>query len=135
MTEIDNLVAFDGQCNLCQGAVRFIIKRDRQARFRFVSLQSDIGKRLLAGAGFPVETMDTIYLRDGGQWFDRSTAALRIARKLDGLWPLLYAFIIVPRALRDPIYRWIARNRLKWFGRTEACMLPVPGLESRFLSE
>lgn len=126
------VILFDGVCNLCHGAVRFIIRRDRAARFRFASLQSDTGRRL-AGPGLPAEP-DSILLFEEGRRYDRSTAALRIARRLDGAWPLLYAFIVIPRPLRDAVYAWIARHRYRWFGRLETCPLPDPGLADRFLS-
>lgn len=123
------VILFDGVCNLCHGAVRFIIRRDRAARFRFASLQSEPGRRLAAGPA-----PDSILLVENGLRYDRSTAALRIARRLDGAWPLLYAFIVVPRPLRDALYAWIARHRYRWFGRLDACPLPDPRLADRFLA-
>ncbi|HMO05842.1 MAG TPA: DCC1-like thiol-disulfide oxidoreductase family protein [Kiritimatiellia bacterium] len=122
------VILFDGVCNLCHGAVRFIIRRDRAARFRFASLQSEPGRRLAAGPA-----PDSILLIENGLRYDRSTAALRIARRLDGAWPLLYAFIVIPRPLRDVLYAWIARHRYRWFGRLDACPLPSPEWETRFL--
>ena len=122
------VILFDGVCNLCHGAVQFIIRRDRAARFRFASLQSEPGRRLAAGPA-----PDSILLIENGLCYDRSTAALRIARRLDGAWPLLYAFIVIPRPLRDALYAWIARHRYRWFGRLDACPLPSPEWETRFL--
>ena len=134
------IVLFDGVCNLCNGAVTFIIDRDPDAYFRFAPLQSEAG-----GARLEPEPRDLVHkdLQDGdalesivlledGQRFTRSTAALRIARRLRGVWPL-YAFIVVPRPVRDRVYRWIARNRYRWFGKTDACRLPTPELARRFL--
>jgi predicted DCC family thiol-disulfide oxidoreductase YuxK len=123
------VVLFDGVCNLCNGAVRFILARDPAARFRFASLQSDAARRLL-GDGGPAET---IVLLDAGKTYVKSTAALRIARGLRFPWPLLYAFVAVPRPVRDLIYDWVARHRYRWFGKRDTCMLPTPELRERFL--
>ena len=120
---------FDGVCNLCNGAVRFILARDPAARFQFASLQSEAARRLL-GENAPEET---IVLREGGKIYSQSTAALRIARELRFPWPLLYAFIVVPRPLRDAIYDWVARHRYQWFGKREVCMVPMPEVRGRFL--
>jgi predicted DCC family thiol-disulfide oxidoreductase YuxK len=122
-------VLFDGVCNLCNGAVRFILARDPAARFQFASLQSEAARRLL-GENAPEET---IVLREGGKIYSQSTAALRIARELRFPWPLLYAFIVVPRPLRDAIYDWVARHRYQWFGKREVCMVPMPEVRGRFL--
>jgi predicted DCC family thiol-disulfide oxidoreductase YuxK len=123
------VVLFDGVCNLCNGAVRFILARDPAARFRFASLQSDAARRLW-GDGGPAET---IVLLDAGKTYVKSTAALRIARGLRFPWPLLYAFVAVPRPVRDLIYDWVARHRYRWFGKRDTCMLPTPELRERFL--
>ena len=123
------VVLFDGVCNLCNGAVRFILARDPAARFRFASLQSDAARRLL-GDGGPAET---IVLLDAGKTYVKSTAALRIARGLRFPWPLLNAFVAVPRPVRDLIYDWVARHRYRWFGKRDTCMLPTPELRERFL--
>lgn len=125
---------FDGVCNLCNGSVNFIIDRDPAARFRFAALQTPAAAELLARHGrIPAATPDSIILIEGDRLYEHSTAALRIARRLRGGWKLLYAFIIVPRPLRDLVYRWIARNRYRWFGRSEACRMPTPELRERFL--
>lgn len=129
------VVLFDGVCNLCNASVDFVIERDPQARFRFASLQSEAARRLLGPLGYDLGTgdPDSIVLVEDGRVYDRSSAALRIARRLGGFWRLLYVFMAVPRPLRDLVYRWIARNRYRWFGRTEACRMPTPELKRRFL--
>lgn len=124
-----DVVLFDGVCNLCNGAVRFILARDPAGRFRFASLQSDAARRLLKGDG-PAET---IILIEAGKTYIKSTAVLRIARGLQFPWPLLYAFAAVPRTLRDPVYDWVAHHRYAWFGKRESCMVPTPELRARFL--
>lgn len=127
-----SIVLFDGYCNLCHGFVIFIVRRDHQGRFKFASLQSDAGRKVLAELG-RTESLDSVVLIEQGKVYDRSTAGLRILRSLGALWPMLYVLILVPRPLRDLVYNWIARNRYTWFGRTPQCLLPTPEISSRFL--
>ena len=128
------LVLFDGVCNLCNRSVQMILRHDRQARFRFASLQSPLGEKLRAELGIDRETVDSVILVEGGRWYQESAAALRIAHGLGGFWKLLGVFRLVPRPLRDAAYRLIARNRYRWFGKTETCWVPTPELRGRFLS-
>jgi predicted DCC family thiol-disulfide oxidoreductase YuxK len=128
-----SLVLFDGVCNLCNGFVQFVIARDSAGRFQFAALQSASARRVLELHAAPAPLPDAIVLVDDGQLFTRSTAALRIARRLRFPWPLAYAFIAVPRPLRDFIYNRIARHRYRWFGRRDHCMVPTPALRSRFI--
>lgn len=127
------VVLFDGLCNLCNGAVDFIIDRDPQAQFRFAALQSDAARPLLARRGLSAERLGHIVLVEDGRCYLGSTAALRIARRLTSPWPLLYALLLVPRPLRDAVYDWVARNRYRWFGKRDRCRTPTPGLQARFL--
>jgi predicted DCC family thiol-disulfide oxidoreductase YuxK len=127
------VIVFDGVCNLCSASVRFIIARDPAARFRFAALQSEAAKRLLASVPHPDPLPDAIVLVDGSRAFTRSTAALRIARRLTFPWLLLYAFIFVPRVIRDAVYDLIAARRYRWFGKRDECMVPTPDLRARFL--
>ncbi|HVE12213.1 MAG TPA: thiol-disulfide oxidoreductase DCC family protein [Elusimicrobiota bacterium] len=126
------LLLFDGVCNLCEGWVRFVLARDRGARFRFAAFQSKAGAELAArfGLGGALETMALV---EDGACSARSTAALRILRDLGWPWALLYAFIVVPRPLRDAVYDWVARNRYRWFGKKESCLIPTPEIRARFL--
>lgn len=136
MNQRNPIVLFDGVCNLCSASVRFIVRNDPGARFRFASLQGDTGRRLCADHGVeaPAEAApDSIVLLEDGRALVRSDAALAIAARLRFPWPLLGALRIVPRPLRDWAYRSVARNRYRWFGRTEACMVPTPELRSRFI--
>jgi predicted DCC family thiol-disulfide oxidoreductase YuxK len=129
---LPSILLFDGHCNLCSGTVRFILKRDRKRRFRYAPLGGPSSVALLAGTGLDIRHMDSFVLsEDGGLW-QRSTAALRIARQLDGAWPILYAFIIVPRPVRDAVYDFISRNRYRWFGKRETCWLPRKEWEPLF---
>ncbi|WP_426753546.1 thiol-disulfide oxidoreductase DCC family protein [Myxococcus sp. Y35] len=130
------MVLFDGVCNLCNGTVLFLIDRDPEARLRFAALQSQRAAALLAPYGVvPKEEPDSFLLLEDGKLYERSTAALRVARKLSGPWKWLYVFIVIPRPLRDFVYRVVARNRYRWFGREAQCRIPTPELRARFLPE
>jgi predicted DCC family thiol-disulfide oxidoreductase YuxK len=127
------ILLFDGECNLCNHAVQFVIARDPNAYYRFAALQSEAGQRLLAQYQLPRSHFDTIIMIENDQIYTKSTAGLRVVRKLYRLWPILYIFIILPKLIRDPIYDWVARNRIKWFGKRDSCMLPTPEIKLRFL--
>lgn len=128
------ILLFDGVCNLCNGVTQFVIRRDPPpAKFRFAALQSQAGRRLQREHGLEEGALDTFVLIEDGVAYVRSTAALRVARRMGAPWSLAYAFIVVPRPLRDALYRWISRNRYRWFGVRDACMVPTPELRSRFL--
>lgn len=133
MDPAKSVLLFDGVCNLCNSSVQFILARDPKAKFRFASLQSDEGQELLQAFEDRPSDLSSVVLIEDGQLYARSDAALRVARQLSGGWPLLYAFIVLPRALRDAVYNWIARNRYRWFGKRDSCMIPSPELRSRFL--
>ncbi|RAK65064.1 thiol-disulfide oxidoreductase DCC family protein [Hymenobacter edaphi] len=129
-----SVILFDGVCNLCHGLVQFIIHRDPQARFRFASLQSAEGQRLMPGGVNPdPANPDSVVLIEDGQAYTHSTAILRILRRLGGGWALLSLAGVLPRPLRDAAYRFVARHRYRWFGRQTECWLPTPELKARFL--
>ena len=128
------VVLFDGVCNFCNASVRFIARRDARGYFHFAPLESDAGQQLLSEWGLNGTAIDSVVLVEGGRASVKSTAALRIARRLSGLWPLVVVFLIVPRFLRDAVYDVIARNRYRWFGRSEQCMVPSAELRARFLA-
>jgi len=130
---VEPVILFDGVCNLCNSSVLFIIQRDPKAKFRFASLQSDFGKVQMQRFGLNHSELNSVLLIKGETLYQKSNAALEIARNLTGGWPLLYVFKIVPAFLRDWIYNWIARNRYRWFGKKDACMIPTPELKSRFV--
>ncbi|MGV2965014.1 thiol-disulfide oxidoreductase DCC family protein [Paenibacillus sp. AGC30] len=127
------IVLVDGVCHFCQGLTKWIIKRDPEGKYHFASLQSDVAKELLAKGNLSTDSMDTFVLIENGKYYTRSTAALRLAKGLKYPYPLLYVFIIVPRFIRNAVYNWVARNRYRWFGKDEACMLPTPEIKDRFL--
>jgi predicted DCC family thiol-disulfide oxidoreductase YuxK len=126
------IILFDGVCNLCNGAVTFIIDRDPADYFRFAPLQSEVARRLLHNVKAD-SSLSSLVLLEGGQCYTCSTAVVRIARRLRGGWPLLFGLIILPRPARDFVYSWIAANRYRWFGKRETCRVPTPELVSRFL--
>ncbi|MDR6554642.1 thiol-disulfide oxidoreductase DCC family protein [Paenibacillus qinlingensis] len=128
-----SVILFDGVCLLCSSAVQFILQRDPKGVFHFATLQSETGQRLLAQHKMPLDQLSTIVLIEGDRAYTRSSAALRIARRLRGAWPLAYAAIVIPSPIRNLGYRFIARNRYRWFGKSEQCMLPRPEHRARFL--
>ncbi len=127
------MLLFDGVCNLCNASIQWVLKHDKKNRFRFAALQSDTGRMLLEGAGLSNEKLETVVLVDGDRFFTHSDAVLEIARRLGGIWSLARVGRIVPRPIRDVLYMWIARNRYRWFGKKEQCMLPSPEWKGRFI--
>ena len=129
----DNIILFDGVCNLCSTAVVFIIKKDKRQLYTFTSLQSDYGKALLKFNKVDSAEMESIILISHDKMYLKSSAALRIAKNLSLPYSLLYAFIIIPPVIRDFFYDVIAKHRYKWFGKQNDCMVPSPELRARFL--
>ncbi len=132
--EIDHpVVLFDGVCNLCNSTVHFIMDRD-SGLYRFASLQSTIAQQLLELTTINPQNLEGVVLIEpNGQIFQKSDAAIRIAVRLKGLWPALRFFTVLPKGLRDCVYDAIARNRYRWFGRTDQCRITFPALQDRFL--
>lgn len=135
LTELPQpLYFFDGQCVLCSGFVAFCLNRDPDWHLKFASAQSALGRRMLLDLGLPDDTLDrTILLIEGGRVYTRSTAALRALRHLRGPARWLYPLVLVPKFLRDPVYDLIARNRIRWFGRLDSCLVPTPQTRDRFI--
>jgi predicted DCC family thiol-disulfide oxidoreductase YuxK len=130
---VTRVVLFDGVCNLCNQSVLFVIKRDPQGKFKFAALQSSFAREQLKKNDLDSESLYSIMLLQEGKCYQRSRAALEIARQLTGLWPLLYGFIIVPPFLRNWVYDLIANNRYSMFGKKDECMIPTPELRARFI--
>jgi predicted DCC family thiol-disulfide oxidoreductase YuxK len=126
------VILFDGVCNLCNASVQYVIKHDKGRLFRFASLQSSFGEKVLKENNLPNNTFNSFILLDNNKIYTRSTAALLVAKKLNAFIKLLYGFIIVPKFIRDFVYDVIAKNRYKWFGKKEACWLPTPELKRLF---
>jgi len=127
------IILFDGVCNLCNSTVVRVIKADKKNLFRFAALQSDIGERLVAKYHIDISKTDSIILIDNDKAYVKSTAALRIARHLSGGYPLFYSLMIVPNFIRNWGYDIIAKNRYRWYGKKDSCMIPTPELKSKFL--
>jgi predicted DCC family thiol-disulfide oxidoreductase YuxK len=130
------IIFFDGVCNFCDRSVQFIFQRDTKGYFQFCPLQSEKAELLLSQSGGSSSkdgALYTVMLLENGKIYERSTAALRMARKLNKAWPLLYLLMIVPRPIRDFVYAFIAKNRYKWFGKKESCLIPSAALRSRFI--
>ena len=127
------MLLFDGNCNLCNASVQWVLRHDKPGQFRFASLQSEFGRQLMRAHGLDADRLDTVVLVANGKAYLRSDAPLEIARRIGGAWRCLYWFRIVPRFMRDALYRFVARNRYRWFGKNEVCWLPRPEWKDRFL--
>ena len=128
------IILFDGICNLCNSSVQYVIKHDKDNKFRFASLQGNMGQQLLKQYELPLNELNSFVLIQDGKAYTRSTASLFVARQLTGMVKLLYGFIIVPAFIRNWVYDIIAKNRYKWFGKRDSCMIPTESLKSRFLN-
>ncbi|WP_093143968.1 thiol-disulfide oxidoreductase DCC family protein [Ulvibacter litoralis] len=133
MTSTHKIILFDGVCNLCNSSVQLVLKNDAKDTFRLAALQSDAGQQLIQKFGIDTSETDSIILIVGETYYSKSTAALKIAKHLSGAFPLLYAFMIVPKFIRNIVYDYIAKNRYKWYGKQESCMIPTTELKSKFL--
>jgi len=129
------IILFDGVCNFCNNAVNFVIKRDPKSVFKFATLQSSVAQEILKSHNLDNAEMNSFVLIENDKIYSKSTAALKVCRRLKGLWPLMYGFIIVPKLIRNGIYNWIAKNRYAWFGKKEVCMVPSPDVRARFLNK
>lgn len=134
MDELNHpVILFDGVCNLCNSSVQLIIKRDKKKVFRYASLQSNFGKQALKKFKLDEKKIDSIVLYENENILFKSTAVLKIAHKLGGIYSAAYAFVVIPLFIRDYIYDFIARNRYRWFGKQESCMVPSPELKNLFI--
>ena len=129
----DRVIIFDGECNLCEYSVQFIIRHDSKGTFRFVAAQSDKGKELQLQYGHDTIQDGTVILIKQGESYIRSDAAVEIAAELDAPWNFLRVLRFLPRSIRDPLYAIVSKNRYKWFGRRTTCLMPDGNLQDRFL--
>ncbi len=127
------VILFDGVCNFCSFWVNFAIKRDRKKKLKFAPLQGEAANKLLPQHNINPSSLSSVVFIDHGKAWTQSSAAIRICKHLDGGWKLFYGLIIIPKFIRDFIYNIVARNRYKWFGKKESCMVPTPELRERFL--
>lgn len=132
--ENKSIILFDGVCNLCNASVKFVIKHDKKEQFLFASFQSDAAKEIMLHFNLKNLNLDSIALIEGGKIYEKSTAILRIARHLNSGFKFLYFFIIIPKSVRDWLYSYIAKNRYRFFGKRESCMIPSLKLKNRFLN-
>lgn len=132
--ENKKIILFDGVCNLCNSSVQFVIKRDKKDIFRYAALQSETGQELVKQRHIDTSKVDSIILIEPGvAYYTKSDAALEIAQELGGLWKLSSIFTWIPTSIRNSIYDFVAKNRYKWFGKQESCMIPTPELKAKFL--
>jgi predicted DCC family thiol-disulfide oxidoreductase YuxK len=129
-----SIILFDGVCNFCNGAINFVLKQDKKRVFRFAPLQSQAGQKLLQQYGLTTKDFDSFVLIDDGKVYKKSAASLRVMNKLPWYWKEAQVLRIIPIAFRDAIYDFVARNRYKWFGKKEQCMVPTAEIRSRFLN-
>jgi len=128
----DNLILFDGVCNLCSALVQFVIRHDPAAKFHFAAIQSQVGREIFESHGLDPTDLQTFVFIADGRMFLRSDAAIEVVARFTGAWRIFRIFLFVPRVVRDSIYSTIARNRYRWFGRKEVCMMPTPEIKARF---
>ncbi len=128
-----HIILFDGFCNLCNWSVNFIIDRDKKGKISFAALQSEIGQQLLDSYGLATKDFDSLVFISNNKVFQKSSAALSIAQRMDRPWPLLQIFFIIPKCLRDKLYVFVAKNRYRWFGKRQSCRVPTAALASRFI--
>lgn len=131
---LDHVILFDGVCNFCNSSVNRVIENDPKDIFRFAPLQSEAGQQLLKQYGIDPGMTDSVVYIENGKAYVRSSAALRIARRMKGLYPALFGFIIIPPFIRNAVYDLIAKNRYKWFGKKDSCMMPTPEVRRKFIS-
>ena len=135
LPENKKIILFDGVCNLCEKSVQFIIKRDKNDVFRFVAIQSDLGREIIQKIGIDTTKIDSIILYEPNvAYYYKAEAALKIAKNLSGLYSLLAIFNFIPNNIKNSIYDYIAKNRYKWYGKKETCMIPTKALQAKFLT-
>jgi predicted DCC family thiol-disulfide oxidoreductase YuxK len=128
------IILFDGVCNLCDATVQFLIKRDVKDVFRFVAIQSDLGQDIINHIGIDTSKTDSIILYEPGHaYYYKSEAALKIGKELGGVYSLLSVFTLLPKIISNSVYDFIARNRYKWYGKKDACMVPSAAMKAKFL--
>ncbi|GJL64522.1 MAG: hypothetical protein NPIRA04_31760 [Nitrospirales bacterium] len=127
------VILFDGVCNFCNATVDFVIQRDPKQKFVFGTLQSEPGQQILQINHFDTQDFETFLYLENGKVFTKSTAALKVAKELTGMWPLLYVCIVIPRTIRDMVYQFIGRRRYQWMGKRDSCRLPDEKDRTRFV--
>ncbi len=128
------IILFDGVCNLCDSTVQYLIKRDNKDVFRFVALQSEIGKQIIEHIGIDTTKTDSIILYEPGKgYYYKAEAAINIATQLGGIYKLMRIFSVLPKGFNNAVYDYVAKNRYKWYGKKDECMIPTPEMKAKFL--
>ncbi|QYJ69516.1 thiol-disulfide oxidoreductase DCC family protein [Flavobacterium litorale] len=128
------VILFDGVCNLCNSAVQYVIKRDDKDIFRFVALQSEVGQEITNHIGIDTSKVDSIILYEPNKaYYYKAEAAIKIASELGVIYKLMQLFLILPKGINNRVYDYVAKNRYKWYGKKEACMIPTPEMKAKFL--
>jgi predicted DCC family thiol-disulfide oxidoreductase YuxK len=130
---MSRVILFDGVCNYCNAMVNFVIRKDRKGEIKFAAMQSPAGRALLIQHGIDPDNLRSFVFIDGDKVYERSDGMIAVARYLPGIWKAGTALRILPRGLRNSLYDFVAKNRYKWFGKKEQCMIPTPEVRSRFL--
>lgn len=131
--KIHPVILFDGVCNFCNSTINFVMRKNKKRNIKFTTLQSFAGTQLLQQYGFAENDLQSFIFIENGKAYNKSSAALRVCKYLSGGWRLCYAFLIVPKFIRDGVYDFVAKNRYKWFGKREECMIPTQDMKARFL--
>ncbi|MCR8656737.1 thiol-disulfide oxidoreductase DCC family protein [Paenibacillus endoradicis] len=126
------IVLYDGQCSFCNGATQWIIARDRTAKVSYAAIEGELGQLLIQQFNIP-SNVDSLICIDNNKAYLYSSGAIRVTKYLDGAWKLFYLLTIIPTFIRNPVYRFIAKNRYRWFGKQQSCLLPTPEIRRRFL--
>ena len=132
--KIHPVILFDGVCNFCNSTVNFVIKRDKKGRVKFTTLQSASGGQLLEQYNLPANDLQSFVFIENGIAYTKSSAALRVCRYMGAAWPLMMTCLLAPAFVRDGVYDYVAKNRYKWFGMQDQCMVPTAGIKTRFLN-
>jgi predicted DCC family thiol-disulfide oxidoreductase YuxK len=130
LSKANPIIAFDGVCNLCNGFIQWLIKRDKKKQFRYTTLQSNLGQVLTKNIDFEGDSVILVYKE---KIYTLSDVGLKCMQILGGAWTILYGLIYLPKSFRDFVYKWIAKNRYKWFGKSDACMMPDPSIKALFI--
>lgn len=129
------IILFDGVCNLCNASVQFVIRRDRKDIFRFVPLQTELGLKIIQHLGIDPKNTDSIVLYEPGKaYYYKSEAAIEIIKEFGGLYTLLRILTVFPKSLSNFVYDFVAKNRYRWYGKQENCMMPLPEVAAKFLA-
>lgn len=127
------IILFDGVCNLCDSSIQFVIRHDKKDIYRLVSLQSELGQKIIRHLGIPSNINSTVLYEPGKAYYYKSDVAFKIIKDIGGIRKVLLVFSILPKSILNSIYDYVAKNRYKWFGKKERCMVPTPEIKNKFI--